>query len=504
MTKKNLPLPLICAGVLGLLACSPSDVEEPLSDGETAFLAAALSPSESVAGPHGSQPGQPIDDSGTVLITDAVADRLAQAGGFVRVNFRLGPHASDTAAFYAAYDTIVNRLRARGLQILGLMSNESWRGSQDDWTRNSYERSGGNGYNDYIDKFGYAFARIAKRYEGKIAAWEIWNEPNCWAENPAPGVYRGCSFIYPSNFAAMLTHCHSQVRHYNRIDVQVVSGGLFGHDLGGFAKGPAGVDYLEATYDAGVRKTGKFSWAKSTYGSYPLDAIGQHIYINQGGPVSASWFRTYLDWMRAVVTKWEGASSAKQTWITEFGWTQPSVNESTQAANLAQALTVVATRPYVAHAIWFQNEDGGPGFAYGLFRGDGSKKPAQTQFRALAAYQGRKADGTSVKKIVDSFNATGGLASNGSPYDNGGGLFAHTWDYGYVQDFRGGSVGRCAIFDTGYRVKTGFWQTYLDGNYHSRLRFPTSNEYGIGGGVVRQDFQGGYMLWDAVNGVRVY
>lgn len=457
-----------------------------------------------MAGPHGSQPGQPIDDSGNILITDEVADRLAQAGGWVRMNFRLGPYSSDSAAFYAAYDTIVNRLRARGLQVLGLMSNESWRGSQADWTQNSFEQSSGDGHNAFIDQFGYAFARLAKHYENQIAAWEIWNEPNCWSDNPAPGVYTGCSYIYPSNFAALLAHCHSQVHYYNHIAVQVVSGGLFGHDIGGFGSGPAGVDYLDSTYDTGINRTGKFSWAHGAYGTYPLDGIGQHIYINQGGAVSASWFRSYLDSMHAVVTKWEGASSGKSTWLTEFGWTQPQVSESTQAANLTQAMSIVNAKSYVAHALWFQNEDGGPGFGYGLFRSDGSKKPAQTRFRAAAAYQGRKADGTIVNKIVDAFNANGGLAAHGSPYDNGGGVFAHSWDYGYVQDFRGGSVGPCALFDTGYRVAMGFWQTYLSGGYHSHLRFPTSSEYAIGGGAVRQDFQGGYMLWDAVNGVRVY
>src|SRR3954451_3417772 len=88
------------------------------------------------SGPHGTQPGWAIDDSGNVLITDAVADRMAQSGaGWIRINFRRGPYPSDTSQFYAAYDTIVNRLRSRGLQIVGLMSNESWAapGGQNDW-----------------------------------------------------------------------------------------------------------------------------------------------------------------------------------------------------------------------------------------------------------------------------------------------------------------------------------------------------------------------------------
>jgi hypothetical protein len=108
-----------------------------------------------------------------------------------------------------------------------------------------------------------------------------------------------------------------------------------------------------------------------------------------------------------------------------------------------------------------------------------------------------------VTAILNKFNSSGGMAANGSPFDNGGTAWAHWWDYGYVQDFQGGSIGPCAIFDTGYRVQSGFWQTYLQGNNHTRLRFPTSDEFGYGSGT-RQNFQGGYMTWDPTNGVRVF
>lgn len=134
------------------------------------FIACVLASTSALAsGPHGTQPGWAIDNSGNILITDAVADRLAQSGaGWVRLNFRLGPYTSDTSAFYAAYDTIVDRLRARGLQIVGLVCNESWPGAQSDWQANNWENTGGDGYNSYIDQFGYAFARMASHWQGKI------------------------------------------------------------------------------------------------------------------------------------------------------------------------------------------------------------------------------------------------------------------------------------------------------------------------------------------------
>lgn len=95
------------------------------------------------------------------------------------------------------------------------------------------------------------------------------------------------------------------------------------------------------------------------------------------------------------------------------------------------------------------------------------------------------------------------MPAHGSPYDNGGTAWVHWWDFGYVQDIDGGSVGDGAIFDTGYRVILGFWDTYLQGDNHTVLRFPVSDEYTWGSGT-RQDFQGGYMTWDPVNGVQVF
>lgn len=71
----------------------------------------------------GIQAGQPIDDTGNILITDDVADRLAQTKAkYIRVDFRLGPYSNDSTQFYAAYDEIVDRLLQRDLQIVGIVS----------------------------------------------------------------------------------------------------------------------------------------------------------------------------------------------------------------------------------------------------------------------------------------------------------------------------------------------------------------------------------------------
>ncbi len=459
----------------------------------------------------GIQPGQPIDDNGNILITEDVANRLRDSGAkWVRLNFRLGPYSSDTPEFYSKYDTFVKRLNDRGIQVVALMSNESWHSGngQQGWVENNFEHTGRDGHNKYIDEFGYAFARMAKHFEGKIKYWEIWNEPNCWSQNPSNGVYTGCSYIYPSNFAAMLTHVHTQAHYYNNIDVEIISGGLFGHDISGFGTGPAGADYLDDTYNAGINKTGKWAWTKATYGKYPLDGVGQHIYITGNKAVDKTAFSNYLDYINNVVKKYEGFGSNKKTWVTEYGWATNQLSESLQASNLSAVIPIFNAKPYVASSFWFQlDESPGAGLFYGLYRTDGSGKPALSVFRNLnptsSVVAGQKEDGSFVSAIKDYYDTHGGQISWGSPFDNGGGVYAHMWDYGYVQDFNGGTIGKGTIFDTGHSLAYGFWNKYMEGDNHFKLKFPISEEYPYASGT-RQDFQGGYMTWDPVNQVRVF
>ena len=108
--------------------------------------------------------------------------------------------------------------------------------------------------------------------------------------------------------------------------MQFVSGGLFGHDLGGldtvvegklvtkrgdpmttaFGRGPreglrdargtrppkdrpeisSGSAYLRSTYEQGRTYAG-WNEIRSSIGSFPLDGIGQHLYVDQDGATSA-------------------------------------------------------------------------------------------------------------------------------------------------------------------------------------------------------------------------
>lgn len=462
------------------------------------------------AGSQGIQYGQPMADDGTVLITDQVANALAATGaGVIRVNFRTGNYGTDTAAWYSKFDEIVDRLRSKGFTIIGCLNYETlWTpNGQADWCANNVEHGGSNGYNNYIDAFGYMAARIAGHFNGRVKYWEIWNEPNCYSSGDG-STFTGGYFIYPSNFAALLGHVYTQLKYYNNFDCEIISGGLLGHDIAGINYESSGAQYLSDTYYMGTTY-GSWNWIQANAGTYPLNHIGQHIYLSQGGPASSSNISTYCDWVRGAYTAYEGSGTSKKTFMTEFGWETPAVTEQVQANNIDTAYNTFYSKSYMENATWFFLQDG-PGLTFGLFRSsglsNGDKKIGWTNFSNKVREEGRYSNRTTNANILNYFNNNGGMATFGSPIDNGGTKWVHYWDYGYVQDFKGGSYGDAIIMTSSsgtYAVVLGFRQTYLSGNNHTVLKFPTSNEYAWNGGT-RQDFQGGYMTWDAVNGVVVH
>jgi Glycosyl hydrolase catalytic core len=346
-------------------------------------------------GRHGLQGGWAVDDIGHVNFVHSLSLQfgfMQQAGaGWVRINFRLGkcfadwttpsdicPDA-DAETALGIYDDVINKAHASNLQVLGLLSNESMRGDQTDWLSGNTERQGGNGDNAYIRRYARDVAGVlARHFANRVTAWEIWNEPNAWTENAAPGVFSGGSFMYPSNFAWLLKRSHAAIKaEQPNTSSTVVSGGLFGLDGEGSPavagiKGASlvsgrditcatnvssGADYLCLTYAAGVNSAG---W---TPGVYPLDAIGQHLYVDQAEATSVAKITTYVDDVRHAYLNYEGVNTHKPILVTEIGWfanpsdTDFSTTQARQASNLKIAYETFSGIPYVSRAFWFNVQD---------------------------------------------------------------------------------------------------------------------------------------------------
>ena len=308
--------------------------------------------------------------------------------GWVRLNFRLGAHYQDWTtpdsrgkSALDQYDVVVNACLSQGLHILGLICNDAWPGQQSDWCAGNAENGLGNGDNPYMQALTTAFVAISRHFSGAISDYEIWNEPNAWKSNPSPTVFQGGSFLYPSNFAWLLHHVYNT----KVAGVTIISGGLFGHNIGG-APSPGDV-YLGNTYSQG-KALAKWEDDLNAYGSYPLDAIGQHIYVDQGGSTSSSTITYFLDAVRNTASQYEPPPYRKPTVMTEIGWNTAGVSESIQASNLAVSFDLINQTSYVTRAMWFNTQDETilpSGSHWGIYHFDGTPKLSLQVFQERSA-----------------------------------------------------------------------------------------------------------------------
>ena len=190
-------------------------------------------------------------------------------------------------------------------------------------------------------------AQYAFRFRGRVPTWEVWNEPNI-------GFFRGTIPQY-----AELLKVGSIGISQGDPTARVVFGGT------------AGVDtwFIRRCYEYGA-------------GPY-FDIIAVHPY--QWGKIfDDRWFLEKLQRLRTLLD--ELGDSEKTIWLNEFGWRsgESPQSEAMQARLLVQCYVTALSLPHlgITKAFWFVVKDwGAPG--YGLYRTDGSKKPAWYAMRTM-------------------------------------------------------------------------------------------------------------------------
>lgn len=390
-----------------MAALQPPDTSAPLPsppvvrrtpgrDGSAAFApggssARAVQPATSGALVPGLDEGWALYQNGTPLVSPTQIAITNQAGArYVRINFRLGSASTWTPALLSAYDQVVNNYLSSGIQVLGLVNQEATHGSnQAAWTANNNEYDGGNGDNAFISgAYVGALRQLVAHFHDRVMLWELWNEPNacttgCGTSNP------GGSFIFPSNFAALLADCYGAIKSYYP-DVTLISGGIF--SLGSSPTlSNTGAAYLSNTFTMGTRITG--TWQSFMIGGgafpYPLDGIGQHLYVNQGGQTYQGTIASYYTWLHQAplpfVTPQPDSRSLPATYMTEGAWSTKSVSQGIQAQNLDVLFQTTKSMGFVPLAIWFELKDNPPGNQYfGLIDQYGNYKLSYSHYQAQA------------------------------------------------------------------------------------------------------------------------
>jgi Cellulase (glycosyl hydrolase family 5) len=190
-------------------------------------------------------------------------------------------------------------------------------------------------------------AALAQRYGSRLAAIEVWNEPDQANEDYFAGPGK------PAAYARLLRAAYPAIKQVEP-GLPVVAGSLVGSN-GAF---------LRALYAAGIK------------GFY--DGLSVHFY------------NLTLGSLRSIHEVQVANGDGKPLWLDEFGWTscwpgrrieqeQACVTRATQALNLRNVIREMARAPYLAAAMVYKLQDS-RGEAFGALSSTGGHKPS---FKAL-------------------------------------------------------------------------------------------------------------------------
>jgi hypothetical protein len=312
------------------------------------------------------------------------------------------------------YDQIVARLGAHGVRPVFVLTGAPV------WASGS-----GNVHTPPRDPAAYAaFAGdFARRYAGRVAAYEIWNEQDeaaFWSTGRDARRY-----------TALLRAAYPAVKGADP-HARVLMGPLVGNDY----------EYLEQVYAHGGQ--GSFDGVAVHTDTACLDRGPTSFYREPAtGRIARFTFLGYRE-LRATML---AHGDDKPVWMTELGWSSTAkrcargawagqkpagVSEAAQGDHLKMAFHCMAADPWVEGALWFTQRDLGTADTelnrYGLVRADGSRKPAWDAFRTVATrgdtLTGPCGDFTGPRLVIHRPSAQqrydGPLRISASAWDDGG------------------------------------------------------------------------------------
>jgi hypothetical protein len=269
-------------------------------------------------------------------------------------------------------DAVVAAAERRGIKLLvTFMSTPCWASSAPDPVKRGCSGTWwSRGVTAYAPReparYAEALGTLAARYRGKVAAWEIWNEPNHpdFFKAPDPA----------AAYAALVRPAYRAVKSADP-DATVVAGALSQSDYA----------FAQKLYDEGIK------------GSF--DALSFHPYSDDVSPLdprrTVDRRYSFVRGVPAIRRVMLRNRDARPVWLTESGWStvpvrtrdhwRNGVSEANQARFLTLQMKQAAKWPWVRAIVWYDLVDD-TGRAddvsgnYGLRHTDGSAKPAWSRF----------------------------------------------------------------------------------------------------------------------------
>ncbi|WP_072806226.1 cellulase family glycosylhydrolase [Rhodococcoides yunnanense] len=410
-----------------------------------------------------------VSDSGALLwSTDAELDTtltVLKAAGITSLRISIPwptVELSQNRLDWTAVDRVVGAVAARGISMLGIIAyTPPWATSPPGGPISTRPASPA--------LFGQFAGKVAARYKGRIAAYEIWNEPNgAFFYGPAPDA---------AGYTALLTSAYPAIKAAD--SAATVIGGVLGAvvDMPG-VQNP--VTFTRQMYAAGA--AGKF------------DALSFHPYqyslkFADGVYVDDSPARQIMDIRAAMVAAGDGA---KKIWATEYGVPTSVVSEAQQNDMITHLITKWQELPFAGPIYLYQLRDqqtgsADPEMTFGLMRTDWSAKPALWGVMSLLAnHIPRTPEYTRFTAVPAVFGAAT------SPVFPIRTRWAQIREYATVYEMPSGFIAAPpavanAVRYTGFLPTTGFANGYQDFDSPFGLRVFSTDIGGtrlIGGGII--------------------
>lgn len=340
--------------------------------------------------------------------------RAAQIG-WVRLNMRWN-EINPSFGFwdFAVHDAKVNGAQAQGLQILAILSTApQWAGGG---TKGNTPPANTAYWQEFV-------MRVAQRYNGKIAAYEVWNEPNL-ENNSGLGIGWDRPISQSPRYVDYLQIAATQIRQYAP---------------GTLVVGPA------TSSRPNSRTVEIFQQIQNTNSSPYIDVVSFHA--NGGSdPVTdvTSSINSHLGTLQAR----NPANVNKPLWITEMGWRSGSIGESAQRSRIESVVEAMkgsgsGTDPLFCqnwtgrnftHAFIFLQKDVGTETA-GIYKSNNVAKQVTTQYLQPKAFPATHTDFYNVPFTTSCAGRTCTFTSTfADPYN----LFDFGWDFGDGVTLRAG------------------------------------------------------------------
>jgi len=303
---------------------------------------------------------------------------------------------SDNSYNWTQYDSVVAKYNEKNIKVMGLLTySAQWASSNPGSYEYQYYQPDVEAWKDYV-------YQVALHYQGKVSAWEIWNEPNTtnfWKNSQ-------------EEYVTIFTEAAKQIRLADP-NATIVLGGISGADT----------NYLEGIY-SNIENKDYF------------DVVAIHPYrqvdsnFNYSPEKSFDGLNTLTaDLANVTCIMKKHGDTEKPLWLTEYGYTTyvSGVSEYDQASLLMRGYAIALNNPQVAKIFWYTFRDDSTNTEYlessfGLTNNDLTAKNSYDAFNFLKekmSGQEYQASLLANKKVLDDFNKKSGWEFTGTENANG-------------------------------------------------------------------------------------